>query len=338
MNESKMKAMSLYRPGEASSSPLEYGEVSIPNPGPGQLRLKISVCGVCHTDLHTVEGDLELPVVPIIPGHQVVGLVDELGPGVERFEVGDRVGVAWLNWACGDCEYCSSGLENLCSQARFTGLHSDGGYAQYLVVDENFAFPIPRSFTDIEAAPLMCAGIVGYRALLLSGIKPGGRLGLYGFGASAHLVIQVARYWECEVYVFTRGEQHRRLAEDLGAVWTGSAETRPPKELDAGVIFAPVGWIVPHALSYLKPGGTLAINAIHMSNIPEMPYSLIYGERVLRSVANFTRKDAVEFLETAAEIPVRCEVESFSLEDANAVLQSLKESQIKASAVLDIPQ
>ncbi len=337
MNPSRMKAMRLSEPGPALSAPLHPASVDIPEPGSKEIRIRVSVCGVCHTDLHTIEGDLDLPRLPLIPGHQIVGEVDKTGADSDQFSVGERVGVAWLNWACGRCDYCLSDLENLCLEARFTGLHRDGGYAQYMVVDEGFAYPIPESFTDVEAAPLLCAGIVGYRALRLSGVQPGGRLGLYGFGASAHLVIQVARYWECEVYVFTRGEHHRRLATQLGAVWTGGAEDEPPYRLDASVIFAPAGWIVPKTLGHLRPGGVAAINAIHMSNIPEMPYGLLYEERVLKSVANFTRKDASEFLRLAAEIPVRCEVETFPLDEANEVLMKLKRSEFEAAAALRMP-
>lgn len=332
-----MKVMILKEPGSVFDNPLFAKDAVVPEPRPGEIRIRVSVCGVCHTDLHTVEGDLALPRLPVIPGHQVVAAVEKNGPGSDRFSVGDRVGVAWLSWTCGKCRYCRNGLENLCPDARFTGLHVDGGYAQYMVVDEGFAYPIPDKFSDTEASPLLCAGIVGYRALRLSGVKPGGSLGLYGFGASAHLVIQVAQYWDCQVFVFTRGEHHRRLAHRLGAVWTGGAEDEPPERLDGSVIFAPAGWIVPLALQHLRPGGVLAMNAIHMSAIPEMPYGLIYEERVLRSVANFTRNDAEEFLQLASEIPIKSEVEVYSLEEANEVLIKLKQSKIQASAALRIP-
>lgn len=337
MDQRRMKAMTLKEPGSVFNNPLDAENVVVLEPGPGEIRVRVSVCGVCHTDLHTVEGDLTLPHLPIIPGHQVVATVEKIGPGSDRFSVGDRVGVAWLNWTCGRCRYCLDGMENLCPNARFTGLHVDGGYAQYMVVDERFAYPLPDAFSDIDASPLLCAGIVGYRALRLSGIQPGGSLGLYGFGASAHLVIQVARFWDCQVFVFTRGENHRRLAQRLGAEWTGGAEDIPPQSLDSSVIFAPAGWIVPLALQHLRPGGVLAINAIHMSEIPEMPYGLIYGERVLRSVANFTRNDAEEFLQLASEIPVRSQVEVYPLDEANKVLMKLKKSKFQASAALRIP-
>jgi alcohol dehydrogenase, propanol-preferring len=331
-----MRAMRLFRARSIQDEPLSQVEIAKAEPGRDEIRLQVQVCGVCHTDLHTVEGDLALPRLPIIPGHQVVGLVDKCGPGAERHQVGDRVGVAWLNWSCGRCHYCQSGRENLCPEARFTGLHTDGGYAEYMAVNEQFAYPLPATFSDAEAAPLLCAGIVGYRALCLSAIEPGQRLGLYGFGASAHLVIQVANHWGCQTFVFTRSQAHRELAEELGAIWTGRAEEACPEELDSGVIFAPAGWIVPHALSHLRPGGTLAINAIHMSPIPKMPYNLIYDERVLRSVANFTRHDAEAFLNLAAEIPIRTTVELFALEQANEVLQALKDSRIRASAALQV--
>ncbi|MGC8787802.1 MAG: zinc-dependent alcohol dehydrogenase family protein [Anaerolineae bacterium] len=331
-----MQAMVLFSPKRIEEDPLVLNEVADPQPGPGQVRMRVRTCGVCHTDLHTVEGELKLPKLPVIPGHQIVGVVDALGPGATRYRLGDRVGVGWLGWACGECEFCRRGEENLCPQAHFTGLHADGGYAEYVVVDERFAYPIPERFTEVEAAPLLCAGIIGYRSLRLSGIQPGGRLGLYGFGASAHIAIQVARHWGCEVYVFSRGEEHRRLAEELGAAWTGQAQEHPPFPLDAGITFAPAGWIVPLALEHLRPGGTLAINAVYMSPIPEMRYDLIYGERVLRSVANFTRQDAEEFLRLAAEIAVRTEVQVYPLAEANKALQRLKRGEIRGSAALEL--
>lgn len=322
---------------EEHPEPLKLTEVDLPRPGTGQVRLRVRVCGVCHTDLHTVEGDLDLPQLPITPGHQIVGIVDACGEGADRYDVGDRVGVAWLYVACGKCDYCLSGYENLCERAKFTGLHIDGGYAQYMVANEAFAYPIPQQLDDVQAAPLLCAGIIGYRALRLSEIQPGQRLGLYGFGASAHLAIQVARYWDCEVYVFTRSTAHRELARSLGAVWAGGAEDNPGVGLHASVSFAPAGWIVPHALGHLRPGGVLALNAIHMSAIPELDYQLLYGERVLRSVANFTRRDATEFLTLAAEIPIKSEVQTFPLEKANEALRKLKASEIQGAAVLTIP-
>ena len=332
-----MQAMVLQLPRPIDENPLVLIDVPAPVPGPGQLRLRVDVCGVCHTDLHTVEGELELPKLPLIPGHQIVGTVDESGAGVTRFRLGDRVGVAWLHSACGKCDFCQRGLENLCPDARFTGLHVDGGYAQYALAEEHFAYTIPERFSAEEASPLLCAGIIGYRALRLSEIRPGENLGLYGFGASAHIALQVARHWGCAVYVFTRGEHHRRLAAELGAVWTGSAQNAPPVAMDASVTFAPVGSLIPLALRHLRPGGTLAINAIYMTPLPEMPYTTIYQERTLRSVTNFTSQDAVEFLKIAADVPVRTEVELFPLSDANRVLQKLKRSEIRGAAALKMP-
>lgn len=332
-----MQAMVLQSPRPIDENPLVLIDVPAPVPGPGQLRLRVDVCGVCHTDLHTVEGELELPKLPLIPGHQIVGTVDESGAGVTRFRLGDRVGVAWLHSACGKCDFCQRGLENLCPDARFTGLHVDGGYAQYTLAEEHFAYTIPERFSAEEASPLLCAGIIGYRALRLSEIRPGENLGLYGFGASAHIALQVARHWGCAVYVFTRGEHHRRLAAELGAVWTGSAQNAPPVAMDASVTFAPVGSLIPLALRHLRPGGTLAINAIYMTPLPEMPYTTIYQERTLRSVTNFTSQDAVEFLKIAADVPVRTEVELFPLSDANRVLQKLKRSEIRGAAALKMP-
>lgn len=331
-----MLAMMLERPDDVRNDPLLPVETAVPEPGPGQVRVKISMCGVCHTDLHTVEGDLELPQLPIIPGHQIVGVIDKLGAGCSQHRIGERVGIAWLNWTCGECHYCQNGLENLCEHGRFTGLHAHGGYAPFTVVAERFAFPLPAVFADEEAAPLLCAGIIGYRALRLSGIQPGQRLGLYGFGGSAHLAIQVARHWDCTVYVFTRSAAHRQHALELGAAWVGDAREPAPHLLDASVTFAPAGWIIPLALAHLRPGGTLAVNAIHTTPIPEMPYALIYGERVLRSVANFTRQDAEAFLRLAAVIPMRTTTEIYPLSEANQVLQRLKNSKIRGTAVLAV--
>ncbi len=331
-----MKAMVLKKAANVDQNPLIMEEREIPEPENGQIRIKISLCGVCHTDLHTVEGELDLPRLLVIPGHQIVGTVDKCGPEASRYKEGQRVGVAWLNWACGECIYCRNDQENLCQNARFTGLHVDGGYAEYTVVDERFAYPIPDIFSDAEASPLLCAGVIGYRSLRLSGIKPGQRLGLYGFGASAHIAIQVARHWDCKVYVFSRGEEHKNLARKLGAVWTGSAEDMPPELMDASVTFAPAGWIVPYALKHTRPGGMVAINAIYMSPIPEMKYELIYMERTLRSVAHVQRKDAEEFLPLAAEIPIKPTVEKFRLEDANDVLRKLKNSELEAAAALEM--
>ena len=329
-----MKAMVLPGPAPIEQSPLQLTELPQPQPGAGQIRIRVRVCGVCHTDLHTIEGELALPRLPLVPGHQIVGTVDVLGEGVTRFRIGDRVGVAWLHQSCGQCEYCRRGDENLCESGRFTGLDVDGGYAEYTLAPAAFAYPIPDIFTDEEASPLLCAGIIGYRALRLSEVQSGQRLGLYGFGASAHIAIQIARHWDCQVYVFTRSQSHRQLARTLGAVWAGDARDDPGPRMHSSITFAPVGWIVPQALRVLDKGGTLAINAIHMSPIPEMPYQLIYHERTVRSVANSTRQDAEELLHIAAEIPIKTEVRTFPLEEANQVLQALKASQIDGAAAL----
>jgi len=333
-----VRAMRLTAPAPIDERPLEFAQVADPVPGPGQVRLRVSACGVCHTDLHTVEGELTLPRLPVTPGHQIVGRVDAAGPGTTRYRLGERVGVGWLGWACGECEQCLQARENLCPDARFTGLHSDGGYADLALADERFAYALPAGFTDVEAAPLLCAGVIGYRALRLSEIRPGGSLGLYGFGASAHIAIQVARHWGCAVYAFSRGSEHRRLAAELGATWTGTSDDAPPVALDSGILFAPAGALVPVALRHLRPGGTLAINAVYMSAIPELRYEWVYGERTVRSVANFTRQDAVDFLQLAAAIPVRTEVEVHPLREANAVLLRLKGGQVQGSAVLRVAE
>jgi propanol-preferring alcohol dehydrogenase len=332
-----MKAMVLKEPRPVEQDPPELVEVPVPQPGPDDVRLRIHACGVCHTDLHTVEGELALPRLPVVPGHQIVGSVESMGENVTRFCLGDRVGVAWLYSSCGVCGFCRQGLENLCDSARFTGLHADGGYAEYTVVPAAFVYPIPADFPDAQAAPLLCAGVIGYRSLRLSEVLPGQRLGLYGFGASAHVTIQVARHWGCKVYVFTRSEDHRQHARDLGAVWVGGARDDPPAQMDSSITFAPAGWIVPEALRVLRKGGTLAINAIHMSPIPEMDYSFIYGERTVRSVANLTRQDAEQLLQLAAEIPIHTDVELYPLEEANRVLQRLKRAEVRGAAVLTLP-
>ena len=331
-----MRAMLLREPKEIGKAPLELVDVPVPEPGPGQVRLRVAACGVCHTDLHTVEGELELPRLPTIPGHQIVGTIDRVGPGTALFAEGNRAGVAWLHRACGTCEFCVKGLENLCPSARFTGLHEHGGYAEYAIAEADFTFPLPARFSDAEAAPLLCAGIIGYRSLRLSEIQPGGRLGLYGFGASAHLAIQIARHWGCRCVRVHPGRRTPPAGPGVGRGWAGGVEEMPPFALDSAVTFAPVGWMVPRALAHLRPGGTLAINAVTMSPIPEMPYATIYGERTVRSVANFTRRDAEEFLRLADEIPVHTEVEVFPLEQANEVLQRLKRSEIRGAAALQI--
>ena len=330
-----MRAAVLHKQASVSDAPLSVENLPPPEPGPGEVRLRVGACGVCHTDLHIVEGDLPLVKSPVIPGHQIVGVIDRVGEGVSPERVGERVGVPWLSRSCGECSLCASGRENLCSAARFTGWHVDGGYAEHAVAPEEAAHRLPESFSDIEAAPLLCAGIIGYRALRLSEIEPGQRLGLYGFGASAHLAIQVALHWDCDVFVFTRSDHHRQLALRLGADWVGGAEDEPPAALDAAITFAPAGWIVREALRALAPAGTVAINAIHLDSVPELDYQRhLYGERTLRSVTNLTHQDAREFLELAGRIPVETTVESFPLDEANSALQALKSSAIEAAAAL----
>ncbi|MBI3158988.1 MAG: zinc-dependent alcohol dehydrogenase family protein [Chloroflexi bacterium] len=329
-----MRAMQFARPAPIEENPLKETRLPAPAPGPGQALLEVRACGVCRTDLHIVEGDVSAPRLPLTPGHQVVGVVKALGAGAAGLQPGQRVGVPWLYAACGQCEHCRAGRENLCEQARFTGLDADGGFAEILLAEADFVLPLPDSFSDEQAAPLLCAGVIGYRALRLAEVQPGERVGLYGFGASAHLALQVAHHWGCEAAVFTRAAAHRRHAEELGAVWVGAAEDAPPWPLDRSVIFAPAGGLVPQALARLRPGGTLAVNAIHMSDIPAMPYRLLYGERTLRSVTNLTRRDGREFLALAAEIPLQPRVTLYPLEEANRALQDLKYSRVIGEAVL----
>lgn len=331
-----MRAMLLNRAAPIEENPLVMVDQAKLEPGEGEVLLRVNVCGICHTDLHTVEGEIIPPIFPVIPGHQVVGTVVAVGSMVNDQLVGERVGVPWLYRACGECEHCRRGEENLCPQAHFTGFHVDGGYAEHMIAEERYLLPIPDGIKDEDAAPLLCAGIIGFRSLHKAELQPGERLGLVGFGASAHLAIQVARYWDCDVYVFTRSEGHRRLAEELGAAWVGESEDRAPKLLDRAIIFAPVGDLVPVMLEKIRPGGTLAINAIHMSPIPEMEYALIYGERTLRSVANATYQDGVEFLRLAAEIPIRVSTNLYELGEANQALLDLKRSRIDGAGVLKI--
>ncbi len=329
-----MYAQVLYAPQTVEAKPLVWTERPRPRPGPGQILLRVTACGVCHTDLHTVEGDLTLPRLPLVPGHQVVGKVEEVGEGVSAFQKDDRVGAVWLHRTCGRCRYCLSGQENLCEQAEFTGLHVDGGYAEYMVVDAAFAYPLPLALTDAETSPLLCGGVIGYRALRVAGVEPGQTLGLYGFGNSAHITIQVARSWGCQVFVFTRSAGHQEHALELGAAWVGTAQQMPPTPLDAAILFAPAGELVPLALGAVRPGGTVALAGIHMSAIPALPYAAIYGERVLRSVANSTRQDVHELLSLAGAIPIHTEVATFPLAAANDVLEGMKTSRFKGDAVL----
>jgi propanol-preferring alcohol dehydrogenase len=331
-----MKAQVLKKPGPIESEPLETAELPVPQPGPGEILIRVSVCGACHTDLHIAEGELEPKKSPLVPGHQIVGVVDSPGIGVSRFRAGDRVGVTWLYSACGECDYCVRNLENLCDSARFTGYDCDGGFAEYAVIPADYAHPIPDGFPDIQAAPLLCAGVIGYRSLRLSEIRPGQRLGLYGFGASAHIAIQVARHWDCKVYVFTRSQEHREHALELGAEWAGASDDTPPEAMNSSIIFAPAGKLVPEAMRALRKGGTLAINAVYMSPVPEMKYELIYYERTIRSVANCARRDAAELLALAAEIPIHTDIEVYPLASTNQVLRRMKESRIRGAAVLEV--
>jgi propanol-preferring alcohol dehydrogenase len=332
-----MKAMILKEQGPIEEKPLELVDVPVPEPGPGQVLMRVSMCGLCHTDLHTVEGDLELPTLPIIPGHQIVGTVERIGDGVTVPEVGARVGAAWLYETCQSCSFCDAGLENLCESARFTGFHVNGGYAEYAVLPAEFIYELPEGFGDREAAPLLCAGIIGYRALRLSGIEPGGVLGLYGFGASAHVAIQVAVHWGCEVLVFSRTEAHRKHALELGASWTGTSKQMPPKKPHASIVFAPAGEIVPDALQVLGKGGTVALAGITMTQIPALYYERhLYHEKVLRSVTASTREDGRELIRLAAEIPIRTKTTLFKLEEANEALWLIKESRISGAGVLEI--
>ncbi len=305
-----------------------------PRPGPRQVQIRVHACGVCRTDLHVVDGDLEHPKLPLIPGHEIVGTVTGLGAEVAGLQRGDRVGVPWLGWTCGACTWCRSGRENLCPQARFTGYQIDGGYAEYTVADARFCFPIPAGFGDVEAAPLLCAGLIGYRALRLAG--EAARLGLYGFGAAAHIAIQVARHRGQSVYAFTRpgDSEGQGFARDLGAVWAGGSDERPPEPLDAALIFAPAGELVPAALRATQRGGVVVCAGIHMSDIPRFPYSILWEERVVRSVANLTRRDGEEFLAIAGSIPVRTTTTAFPLGAANEALARLRAGTIRGAAVL----
>ena len=318
--------------------PLKMVDLPDPVPGPKEILVKISVCGVCHTELDEIEGRLP-PKLPIVLGHQIVGRVGKLGPGVTKFHVGDRVGIAWIHSACGKCQFCLKGKENLCLEFRGTGCHANGGYAQATVVSEDFAYPIPERFSDAEATPLLCAGAIGYRDLILSGIKKGQTLGLFGFGASAHIVIQIAKYWGCEVFVLTRSEEHRNLAKKLGASWTGGPEDRPPKKVNCAIDFTPVGETVAHALKVLEKGGRLVLAVIRKRNpIPPLDYGqLLWDEKEIKSVANITRKDVQEFLPLAAKIPIIPEVQEFKLEEANWALTSLKQGKIQGAGVLSMP-
>jgi alcohol dehydrogenase, propanol-preferring len=331
-----MRACILRSPAPIETNPLEFADLPKPQPAAEQVLVRVNACGICRTDLHVIEGELPPRRSPITPGHQVVGVIEAAGEQATLYPIGTRVGVAWLHATDGSCEYCQAGKENLCNNPSFTGYTVDGGYAEYALAEQNFVYPIPEGFADLQAAPLLCAGIIGFRSLRLSGIQRGGRLGLYGFGAAAHVAIQVARHWGAEVYACTRDERHQKLALELGAVWAGGTVADPPEKLDSAIIFAPAGEIVPAALKALKKGGTLALGGIHMSAIPALDYNLLYHERVVRSVANNTRQDGHDFLGVAAEIPIRTAIEVFPLQEANRALNSLKNDAIRGAAVLQV--
>jgi propanol-preferring alcohol dehydrogenase len=329
--------MTLHEPRPAADGPLRAEERADPRPGDGELLLEVTACGVCRTDLQIAEGDLGARRLPIVPGHQAVGRVVAVGSSVDGWSVGARAGVAWLAGACGRCAFCESDRENLCVDATFTGWDRDGGYATRMAVRADFAFRLPDGFADLDAAPLLCGGVIGYRALRISGIQPGGRLGLFGFGASALLAIQVARHWGCDVYVCTRSDRERQRAVALGAAWVGSYEDSPPVPLDAAVTFAPAGEVILAALRAVDRGATVAINAIHLDRVPQFPYELLWWERSLRSVANFTRRDAREFLALAAAIPIRTAIDPFPLDRANEALAALAAGGVDGAAVLTMP-
>src|SRR5437899_12010977 len=331
-----MKACMLRSPAAIETNPLECTEVPMPQPKSGEVLVRVRACGVCRTDLHVIEGELPPRKSPLIPGHQVVGVIEKRGEGAQRFAAGARVGVAWLHRTDGTCEYCRAGLENLCDNPMFTGYTVDGGYAEFIVAPEGFAYAIPEGFPDEQAAPLLCAGIIGFRSLRLSGVKRGSRLGFYGFGAAAHVAIQVARHWGVEVFASTRDARHQKLAMELGAAWAGGTFEEPPKKLDAAVVFAPAGEVVPAALKALKKGGVLVLGGIHMSPIPSFNYELLYQERMIRSVANNTRQDGEDFLCVAAEIPIRTHVQTFPVRAANRALNALKNDAIPGAAVLRV--
>lgn len=329
-----MRAMVLDAPGR----PLREADVPAPEPGAGQVLLRVQACGVCRTDLHIVDGELTRPKLPLILGHQIVGAVARRGEGATRFAEGDRVGVPWLGYTDGTCRYCRAGRENLCDQARFTGYDIDGGYAEYTVADERFCFPIPGDFHDLQAAPLLCAGLIGYRSLRLTGGAE--RLGLYGFGSSAHIIAQVARYQGRRLFAFTRDgdEEAQRFARSLGAAWAGGSSEMPPERLDAAIIFAAVGDLVPAALRALDKGGTVVCAGIHMSDLPSFPYDILWEERSVRSVANLTRRDGEEFLPLAAKVPIRTTVTTFPLAEANVALERLRRGDLEGSAVIAVDE
>lgn len=330
-----MKAMVLDAPAKIDASPLKLRELPDPRPQAGEILVRVEACGICRTDLHVIEGELPPHRPQIVPGHQVVGTVEECGPSTGRFRKQDRVGIAWLRSTCGTCRYCRAGNENLCPFSRFTGYDENGGYAQFAIIKEDFAYALPKTLDAASITPLLCAGIIGYRALRRAEVKPGCRLGLYGFGSSAHIAIQIARHWNCTVYVMTRDERHRALARELGAAWTGPVDARPPEPLDSAILFAPVGDLVPPALEALEMGGTLAVAGIYLTDIPTLSYERhLFHEKNLRSVTANTRADGEELLKIAAEMSLRPHVTLFPLHDANRALQQLKNDAISGSGVL----
>jgi len=334
-----MRAMLLEDIAPVTSNPLKLADVPDPEPGPGEVRVRVRCCAICRTDLHVIEGDLPKARMPIIPGHQIVGVVDKLGPGCRRLGLGQRVGIAWLRHTCGGCKFCAAGRENLCESQRFTGYHADGGYAEMAVVPEDFAYAIPEAFSDVDATPLLCAGIIGYAALRRSQLRDGGTLGIYGFGSSAHVVIQIAQHRGCDVYVVTRGEKHRQLAREMGAVWVGERAQDMPVNVDSAIIFAPAGELVPPALVALEKGGTLALAGIYMTPIPEMDYEkYVFYERNIHSVTANTREDGRELLAEAAEIPIRPHVTKYALQQANRALNDLKDDKINGTGVLMVEE
>jgi propanol-preferring alcohol dehydrogenase len=331
-----MQACLLESPALIETRPLKFTEVPDPEPAADEVLIRVRACGVCRTDLHVIEGELPPKKSPVIPGHQVVGTIARAASSASRFRPGTRVGVPWLHRTCGTCEFCRSQRENLCENALFTGYTADGGYAEYIAAPEQFVYAIPDGFGDLDAAPLLCAGIIGFRCLRLSGVSAGAKLGLYGFGAAAHVAIQVARHWGVEVYAMTRDERHRKLAAELGAVWSGGTMDEPPTKLDAAIIFAPAGELVPAALKTMKRGGAVVLGGIHMSPIPPLSYDLLYWERSLRSVANNTRQDGEDFLKVAGEIPIKTQTQIFPLAEANDALNALKNDAIRGAAVLQV--
>jgi len=325
-----MRAMRLHAIGQ----PLAADDISVPQARNGQLLVRISACAVCRTDLHVVAGELAEPKLPLVPGHEIVGRVEQVGERVENFRVGDRVGIPWLGWTCGECEFCKSGRENLCERARFTGYTIDGGYAEFTVADARFAFQMPDTFDDVSAAPLLCVGLIGYRSLRKAGDPK--RLGIYGFGAAAHIVAQIARFEGREIFAFTRpgDDEAQSFARRLGASWAGGSDEEAPEQLDAAIIFAPIGALVPAALQNLKRGGTIVCGGIHMSDIPSFPYRDLWQERTIASVANLTRRDGEEFLELVARVPIKTETQMFPLERANEALEALRCGRLRGAAVL----